>query len=97
MEAEFNVSINDVIDIATRKKTGNPWGVHPDEQYTYLVFFEDGVIRMTVNSFHKIDANTYRCCRFYTDFVANTMEEYKALSEERLASIAYSAWCSGAR
>lgn len=97
MEPWFEVKKSDVIDLVTKRKNGLPWGDHPDETYSCLIFREDGVIRMTVNEFYKLDAQTYECCRFYTDILAGTLEEYRAMNPEQFAAKAYNAWCSGAR
>lgn len=97
MDPWFEVKKKDVIALLEKKKDVFPWGDHPDEKYRCLVFWEDGVIRMTVDEFFEVDADTYECLRFYTEFIGNTIEDYQNLSEEKLASKAYSAWCSGAR
>ena len=97
MDPWFKVKRKDVIAILEKRKDSFPWGDHPDEKYRCLVFREDDVIRMTVNEFHKIDFGTYECLRFYTTFIGNTIEDYNKLTEEEIASKAYSAWCSGAR
>lgn len=67
------------------------------KKYRCLVFWEDGVIRITVDEFYEIDDETYECMRFYTEFIGNSMEDYEKLTEEEIASKAYNAWCSGAR
>lgn len=67
------------------------------KKYRCLVFWEDGVIRITVDEFYEIDDETYECMRFYTEFIGNSMEYYEKLTEEEIASKAYNAWCSGAR
>ena len=97
MEPWFEVKKSDVIDLVTRRKDGFPWGNHPDETYSCLVFWEDGVIRMTVNEFYKLDAYTFECCRFYTDTLAQTLEDYRIMNLEQFAAKAYRTWCSGAR
>lgn len=97
MDPWFEVKKKDVIAILDKRKGCFPWGGDPDEKYRCLVFWEDGVIRMTVNEFHRIDAETYACLRFYTTIVGNSLEDYQKLTEEKIASIAYRAWCSGAR
>ena len=97
MEPWFEVKRSDVIDLITRRKDCFPWGDHPEETYSCLVFREDGVIRMTVNEFYRLDAHTFECCRFYTDTLAKTLEEYRTMKPERFAAGAYNAWCSGAR
>ena len=97
MEPWFEVKKKDVIDVLDKWKDCFPWGDHPDEKYSCLVFWEDGIIRMTVHQFYEIGAETYECLRFYTTFIGNKMEDYINLTEEELASKAYSAWCSGAR
>lgn len=97
MEPWFEVKSSDVIDLMTKRKDGFPWGDHPEETYSCLVFREDGVIRMTVNEFYQPDPATFACCRFYTDTLAGTMEEYRAMQPEQFAKKAYRAWCSGAR
>lgn len=97
MEPWFEVKKSDVIDLVTKRKNGLPWGDHPDETYSCLIFREDGLIRMTVNEFYKLDAQTYECCRFYTGILAGTLEEYRAMNPEQFAAKAYNAWCSGAR
>lgn len=97
MNPEFEINKKDVIEIITKQKTEHPWGNYPNEQYTYIIYWEDGIIRMAVNEFYEVDTETYCICRYYTAIVANSMEEFKAIPEEKLASIAYNAWCSGAR
>lgn len=97
MEPWFEVKKSDVIDLITKRKDGFPWGDRPGETYSCLVFWEDGVIRMTVNEFYKRDSHTYKCCRFYTDILAKTLAEYRTLNPEQFAAKAYNAWCSGAR
>lgn len=97
MEPWFEVKEKDVIEILEKRKDCFPWGEHPDETYRCLVFREDGVIRMTVDEFFKTDAETYECLRFYTEYIGNTIEDYKKLTEAEIASKAYRAWCSGAR
>lgn len=67
------------------------------KKYRGLVFWEDGVIRITVDEFYEIDDETYECMRFYTESIGNSMEDYEKLTEEEIASKAYNAWCSGAR
>lgn len=97
MEVWFEVKKKDVIDLVEKRKDCFPWGDRPDEKYRCLVFWEDGVIRMAVDEFYEADAEAYACCRFYTDFIGRTVEEYRNLTEEAFASKAYRAWCSGAR
>ncbi|MCQ2513046.1 MAG: hypothetical protein MJ092_06675 [Lachnospiraceae bacterium] len=97
MDTWFEVKKKDVIDLLEKRKDCFPWGDHPDEKYRCLIFWEDGAIRMTVDEFYETDTETYECLRFYTTFIGNSIEDYKNLSEEELASRAYSAWCSGAR
>lgn len=97
MEVWFEVKKKDIIDLLEKKKDCFPWGNHPDEKYRCLVFWEDGMIRMTVDEFYEKDVNTYECCRFYTNFLGDTIEEYRNMTEEQLASKAYNTWCSGAR
>ena len=97
MDPWFEVKETDVIAVLEKRKDVFPWGNHPEEKYRCLIFREDGVIRMTVDEFYKIDAGTYQCLRFYTTFIGNAMEDYTKLTEEELASKAYGAWCSGAR
>lgn len=93
----FRVPRKDVITLVEMRKDRHPWGDHPDEKYRCLIFHEDGVIRMTVDEFHKVDAHAYECCRFYTAKLCSTIEELKQLTEDELSSRAYNAWCSGAR
>ena len=97
MEAWFAVKKESVIDILERKKDSFPWGEHPDEKYICLVFWDDDKIFMTVDEFFEVDAAEYECCRFYTTYVADNMEAYKSKTDSELSSLAYSAWCSGAR
>lgn len=97
MEPWFQVRKKDVIDLLDNRKNCFPWGDHPEEKYRCLVFREDGVIRMTVDEFYEIDAQTYECLRYYTEFIGDTIEDYKKLSKEEIAAKAYRAWCSGAR
>lgn len=97
MDVWFEVKEKDVIALLEKRKDCFPWGNHPDEKYRCLVFWEDGVIRMTVNEFYRVDSESYACCRYYTDFVANTREEYGCMTDNQLVTKAYSAWCSGAR
>lgn len=97
MEPWFEVKTNDVIALVTKRKGCFPWGGRSDETYCCLVFWEDGVIRMTVNEFYRQNAHTFECCRFYTDTLAKTLEEYSAMPDEKFSAKAYSAWCSGAR
>lgn len=97
MEVWFDVDKKDVIEIVEKRKDCFPWGNQPDEKYSCLIFWEDGIIRMTVDEFFELDDNTFECCRYYTDRIADTLEEYKAITDEKFASAAYSAWCSGAR
>jgi len=97
MEPWFEVKIEDVIAELEKRKDCMPWGEHPDEKYRCLVFREDGVVRMCVDEYYELDANTYECMRYYTTFIGNTIEDFNKLSEDELASKAYSAWCSGAR
>ena len=97
MEPWFEIKKNDVIALLERRKDRLPWGNHPEEKYRCLVFWEDGVIRMTVDEFALVDETTYECLRFYTTFIGDSIEAYNKLSEDQLASLAYSAWCSGAR
>lgn len=97
MDPWFEVKEKDVIALLEKRKDCFPWGDHPDETYTCLVFWEDGAIRMTVDEFFKTDFETYECLRFYTTFIGNTIEDYKKLTEAEIASKAYSARCSGAR
>lgn len=97
MEAWFDVNKSDVIALIEKRKDCMPWGEHPDEKYICLVFWEDGVIRMTVDEFFEVDENKYSCCRFFTTILADTLEEYENMSEEKFVSIAYNAWCTGAR
>ncbi len=52
---------------------------------------------MTVNEFYRIDSENYECQRFYTTVIGNTIEDYERLTEEKIASKAYGAWCAGAR
>lgn len=87
----FKVKKKDVITLLEKRKNCFPWGNHPGEKYRCLVFWEDGVIRMTVNEFHQIAPETYECLRFYTDMLGNTIEDYENLTEEELASKAYHA------
>lgn len=96
MDAWFEVDKKDVICVEKRRKTGRPWGDHPDETYAYLVFRDEGRILMVVNAFHD-RGGIYSCCRFYTEFLGNSEEEFRKLSEQDLAAKAYNAWCSGAR
>lgn len=96
MEEWFEVKKENVIDILERTKAGFPWGEHPDEKYTCLVFYEDEVIRMTVDEFFEID-NNYECCRYYTTILADSLEEYEKLTDEQISKKAYNAWCTGAR
>lgn len=97
MEPWFEVNKKDVIDVLDKRKDCLPWGNHPDEKYQCLVFWDDGEIFMTVDEFYEIDSETYECMRYYTTIIGNTIEDYKKLTEEEIASKAYSAWCSGAR
>ena len=97
MEVWFDVDKKDVIEIVEKRKDCFPWENHPDEKYSCLIFREDGIIRMTVNEFFELDDHTFECCRYYTDRIADTLEEYKAITDEKIALAAYSAWCSGAR
>lgn len=93
----FEVPRRDVIALVEMRKDRHPWGNHPDEKYRCLIFWEDSVIWMTVDEFHKVDAQTYEFCRFYTTRLCSTVEELNQMTEEELASRAYQAWCSGAR
>lgn len=97
MEPWFDINKKDVIAVLEKRKDRFPWGNHPDEQYSCLVFWEDGAVFMTVNEFFEVDPETYECLRYYTTFIGNSIEDYNKLTEEELASKAYSAWCSGAR
>lgn len=97
MDPWFEVKKKDVIAVLEKRKGCFPWGGHPEEKYSCLVFWEDGVIRMTVDEFYELDEDTFECMRFYTDFIGNTLGDYTGLTEEELASKAYRAWCSGAR
>ena len=94
---KFKVKKKDVIALLDKRKDIFPWGNNPDEKYKCLVFWKKNVICMTVNEFYKIDDETYECIHFYTTIVGKTLDEYDRLNEEELASIAYNAWCSGAR
>jgi len=93
----FKVKKKDVIAILNKNKNCFPWGGRSDEKYRCLVFWEDGVVRMTVDEFYEADSVTYECLRFYTTIIGNTIDEYTKLTEEELSSKAYNAWCSGAR
>lgn len=97
MEPWFEVNKKDVIALLEKRKDRLPWGEHPDEKYCCLVFWEDGVIRMTVDEFYEADDSTYECLRFYTTYIGDTIEKFNSLTDDELASLAYSAWCSGAR
>lgn len=97
MEPWFRVNKKDVIALLDKRKDSFLWGNRPNEKYRCLVFWEDGVVRMTVDEFYKIDARTYECLRFYTAFIGNTIDDYNKLTEEELSKKAYSAYCSGAR
>lgn len=96
-EPWFEVREDDVVEILERRKDCFPWGDHPDEKYRCLVYREGGSIRMVVDEFYKHGEGRYECLRCYTTIVCNTVEEYESMTEEDLASKAYSAWCSGAR
>lgn len=97
MEAWFEVEKRDVIALVVKPKDRLPWGNHPDESYSCLIFRQDGAVWMTVNEFFEPDADTFECCRFYTDRIGDTDEDYFAMSEDEFAAKAYRAWCSGAR
>lgn len=97
MEVWFEVKKENVIELLERVKNGLPWGDHPDEKYSCLIFWEDGKISITVNEFYELDNGDYECCRYYTDIIANTIDEYNSLTDEKISSKAYNAWCSGAR
>lgn len=97
MDPWFEVPKKDVIDVLEKRKDRLPWGDRPDEKYRCLVFWEDGAVRMTVDEFFETDTGTYECLRFYTAFIGDKIEDYTCLSEDEIASKAYSAWCSGAR
>lgn len=97
MEPWFTVKKKDVIAVLKKSKGCAPWGGSADEKYACLVFWDDGAVYMTVNQFREVDADTYECLRFYTDYIGRTLEDYTNLTEEKLASAAYRAWCSGAR
>lgn len=97
MEPWFDINKKDVIAVLEKRKYCFPWGDHPDEKYRCLVFWEDGAVFMTVDEFFEVDSETYECLRYYTTFIGNSIEDYNKLTEEELASKAYSAWCSGAR
>ena len=97
MEVWFSVRKKDVIALLEMRKDCFPWGDHPEEKYRCLVFREDGMICMTVDEFYEADGQSYECCRYYTTVAAETEDEFRVLTKEKLASMAYSAWCSGAR
>lgn len=97
MDSWFEVKKSDVIAELDKRKDRMPWGEHPDEKYRCLVFWEDGAVRMCVDEYYELDSSTYECLRYYTTIIGNTIEEFNKLSEDELASKAYSAWCSGAR
>lgn len=97
MDPWFRIKKSDVIAILEKNKDCPPWAYRPDEKYRCLVFWEDGVVRMTVDEFYQVDAETYECLRFYTDIIGKTIEDYTGLTEAELAYSAYQAWCSGAR
>lgn len=49
MDSWFEVKEENVIAILDKRKNCFPWGDHLDEKYRCLVFWEDGVVRMTVD------------------------------------------------
>lgn len=95
MEPYFNVPKSDVICFAKRSKTGLR-GEHPGETYACLIYRCDGKIRMTVNDFQPSE-DGYTCCLFFSDFIADTEEEYENMTEKEPEDTAYRTWCSGAR
>lgn len=97
MEDWFAVKKKDVIAELEKRKDRLPWGEHPDEKYRCLIFWEEGVIRMCVDEYYELDADTYECLRYYTTFIGDKIEDYNNLSEDEMVSLAYGAWCSGAR
>lgn len=97
MDVWFDIDQKDVIEILQNINNGQPWSSDPTEKHSVLIFWEDGVIRLAVDEFFEDENGNYSCCRFYTNIVAKTMEEYKTITQEQLSHKAYSAWCSGAR
>ena len=97
MESWFKVKKSDVIAVIDKRKDCFPWGEYPDEEYHCLVFREDGQVRMCVDEFYESDSETFECLRYYTTIIGNKLEDYTNLTEDEFATIAYNAWCSGAR
>ena len=97
MDAWFEIKKKDVIALLERRKDRSPWYIAPDEKYRCLVFWEDGIVRMTVNEFYEIDPDTYECCRFYTGKIGTTVEDFETMTEDQFVSAAYNFWCDGAR
>lgn len=87
----------DVICELHRNKVDNPWGNYHNEQYHCLVYWEDGMIRMTVDEYHRMEDGKYKCCRPYSTVIGNKLEEFEEMSEEQISSKAYNTWCTGAR
>ncbi|MDO5450637.1 MAG: hypothetical protein Q4F30_07090 [Akkermansia sp.] len=97
MDPWFEVKKKDVIAVLEKHKGCFPWGGSADEKYGCLVFWDEGKILMSVDSFYESGDDTYECNRCYMAFIGNALEDYTRLTEAELAEKAYSAWCSGAR
>ena len=97
VKVEFKVKKKDVIELLEKRKNGFPWGHCPNEKYKCLIFWENGVIFMTVNEFHEINSEAYECLRPYTVSIGGTLTDYEKLTEADIEIIAYNAWCTGAR
>lgn len=93
----FKIKKTDVIALLEKRKDRFPWGYYPNEKYTCLIFWYEDRIRICVNMFNKCGIDAYECLCYYTGIIGDKIEDYNKLTEDELASIAYNAWCTGAR
>lgn len=93
----YKIKEDNVIDIIEKRKDSLPWGNYPDKKCRCLIFWKDAKIFMTVDEFYKKEDNCYLCCKYYTSVIADSLDDYNTMPEEKFISKAYNTWMSGAR